>query len=218
MADSDDLAEVEVLTDDILAQCLNERYQLDKIYTYVGDILIAVNPFQELGLYTNAVSARYCNILSKQDQPPHLFAIADAAFHNMVRNNKSQVCVISGESGAGKTESAKQFVRQIMDISARGVMGGGEEVEGVEHKRAKHPVETKIIQQNPILESFGNAKTVMNDNSSRFGKFIDLKFGKQGTVTGADMSHYLLEKARIVLLETMVVSAVYLHYTHGYFA
>lgn len=108
-----------------------------------------------------------------------------------------QVCVISGESGAGKTESAKQFVRQIMDVSARGALGG--DAAEAEHVRAKHPVETKIIQQNPILEAFGNAKTVMNDNSSRFGKFIDLKFGPQGTVTGADMSHYLLEKARIVM-------------------
>mmetsp|Transcript_35727 Transcript_35727/g.93386 ORF Transcript_35727/g.93386 Transcript_35727/m.93386 type:complete len:1264 (-) Transcript_35727:548-4339(-) len=199
-ADNDDLAELEVLTDDILCDCLNTRYQQDKIYTYVGDILIAVNPFKMLGFYTNEMSARYCNVASKADHPPHLFAIADAAYSKMKRGGRSQVCVISGESGAGKTESAKQFVRQIMDVSARGAMGGGVGPgEGAtEHVRAKHPVETKIINQNPILEAFGNAKTVMNDNSSRFGKFIDLKFGQQGTVTGADMSHYLLEKARIV--------------------
>eukprot|EP00038_Savillea_parva_P002259 m.112345 g.112345 ORF g.112345 m.112345 type:complete len:1310 (-) comp10779_c2_seq1:47-3976(-) len=196
-ANNDDLAELEELTDDILCECLNTRYQQDKIYTYVGDILIAVNPFQMLGLYTNEQSALYCNVQSKSDHPPHLFAIADSAYHNMKRNGKSQVCVISGESGAGKTESAKQFVRQIMDVSARGAMGG--DTDATAHVRAKHPVETKILQQNPILEAFGNAKTVMNDNSSRFGKFIDLRFGPQGTVTGADMSHYLLEKARIVM-------------------
>lgn len=121
----------------------------------------------------------------------------------MSRNKKSQVCVISGESGAGKTESAKQFIRQIMDVSARGLMGGGGGGDGdgdgdapAAHTRAKHPVETKITQQNPILESFGNAKTVMNDNSSRFGKFIELQFGNQGTVVGAEMQHYLLEKVR----------------------
>lgn len=196
MATNDDLAELETLTDDILCDCLNERYQQDKIYTYVGDILIAVNPFQRFGLYTNEVSAQYCNVHNKSELPPHLFAIADSAYHSMSRNKKSQVCVISGESGAGKTESAKQFIRQIMDVSARGVMGGG--AADATHVRAKHPVETKITQQNPILESFGNAKTVMNDNSSRFGKFIELQFGGQGTVVGAEMQHYLLEKARIV--------------------
>lgn len=195
---TDDLAELEELDDQILCQCLNERYQLDQIYTYVGDILIAVNPFRQLGLYTNAVSAQYCNIHAKSDHPPHLFAIADSAYHAMKRANKAQVCVISGESGAGKTESAKQFIRQIMDVSARGLMGGADgEASG--HVRAKHPVEMKIIQQNPILEAFGNAKTVMNDNSSRFGKFIELQFGGKGTVIGAELQHYLLEKARIVM-------------------
>ena len=151
-----------------------------------------------LGLYTNEVSAQYCNIHVKSDHPPHLFAIADSAYHAMVRSQRAQVCVISGESGAGKTESAKQFIRQIMDVSARGLMGGGAPSPGG-HVRAKHPVEMKIIQQNPILEAFGNAKTVMNDNSSRFGKFIELQFGGKGTVIGAELQHYLLEKARIVM-------------------
>ena len=164
--------------------------------------MIAVNPFCELGLYTNEVSAQYCNVHNKSELPPHLFAIGDAAYGAMRRTGKSQVCVISGESGAGKTESAKQFIRQIMDVSARGIMGGGSMEEAVEekvHVRARHPVEGKIMQQNPILEAFGNAQTVMNDNSSRFGKFIDLKFNEQGLVVGAQMSHYLLEKARIVM-------------------
>ena len=164
--------------------------------------MIALNPFQWLQLYTSAISAKYTNIHNKTDQPPHLFAIADSAFHSMVRNGKAQVCVISGESGAGKTESAKQFVRQIMDVSARGVAHSAEDNptdEGPEHERARHPVEGKIIQQNPILEAFGNAQTVMNDNSSRFGKFIELKFNSKNLVCGAEMSHYLLEKARIVM-------------------
>lgn len=159
-----------------------------------------MNPFQWLDLYTDAVSSKYTNIHNKTDQPPHLFAIADTAFHSMVRNNKAQVCVISGESGAGKTESAKQFVRQIMDVSARGVAHSAEDTAGAEPAaRARHPVEGKIIQQNPILEAFGNAQTVMNDNSSRFGKFIELKFNSRNLVCGAEMSHYLLEKARIVM-------------------
>eukprot|EP00040_Diaphanoeca_grandis_P032118 m.193634 g.193634 ORF g.193634 m.193634 type:complete len:1246 (-) comp32511_c1_seq1:49-3786(-) len=197
---TDDLAELEDLDDDILCECLKTRYEEDKIYTYVGDILIAINPFVQLGLYTSEVSAKYCNVHDKSSLPPHLFATADAAFHAMNRSMKPQVCVISGESGAGKTESAKQFIRQIMDVSARGIMGGsGADDEGVVRDRARHPIESKIIQQNPILESFGNAKTVMNDNSSRFGKFIQLKFGSKGMVEGAEMQHYLLEKARIVM-------------------
>lgn len=195
-ANTDDLAELEVLTDDILCECLMERYQHDKIYTYVGNILIAVNPFQWLGLYTDEMSAQYTNVHNKAEHPPHLFVIADSAYHSMMRNKKPQVCVISGESGAGKTESAKQFIRQIMDVSARGVMGGSSDSSA---GRARHPVENKIQQQNPILEAFGNAKTVMNDNSSRFGKFIELKFNDKNMVSGAHMSHYLLEKARIVM-------------------
>jgi hypothetical protein len=198
--DTDDLAELEDLTDTILCECLDARFKADLIYTYVGNILIAVNPFAWLQLYTDNVSAKYTNIHNKTDQPPHLFAIADSAFHSMVRNKKAQVCVISGESGAGKTESAKQFVRQIMDVSARGLMGGAIADEAADAPaRARHPVEGKILQQNPILEAFGNAQTVMNDNSSRFGKFIELKFSTNDLVCGAEMSHYLLEKSRIIL-------------------
>lgn len=198
--DTDDLAELEDLTDDVLQQCLFERYKADKIYTYVGNILIATNPFQWLTLYTSEISNNYTNLHNKTDHPPHLYAIADNAFQSMARSGRPQVCVISGESGAGKTESAKQFIRQIMDVSARGLMGGAGAGAAVETgaERARHPVETKIIQQNPILEAFGNAQTVMNDNSSRFGKFIELKFNSKNLVSGAEMSHYLLEKARIV--------------------
>merc|ERR1719235_1149628 len=110
-----------------------------------------------------------------------------------MRNSEPQVTVISGESGAGKTESTKHFMRQIMTASSRR-NGGGDE----DGPRELHPVEQKIIQTNPILEAFGNAQTVMNDNSSRFGKFVDLKFDERGLVQGAALSHYLLERARVV--------------------
>ena len=183
------------MTDDILADALDQRFKANQIYTYIGDIVVAVNPFQYgLGFYKQEISAQYCNIANKKDLPPHIYAVSDTAFQAMRRGNP-QCCVISGESGAGKTESAKQFISQIMDVSARGVAGGG----GGSSARAKHPVEGKIAAQNPILESYGNAQTVMNDNSSRFGKFIELMFSNSHTVQGANMSHYLLEKARVVM-------------------
>lgn len=192
----DDLAELDELTDDVLADALDQRFKANKIYTYIGDIVVAVNPFQYgLGFYDPSVCAKYCNVANKKDLPPHIYAISDSAFQAMRRGNP-QVCVISGESGAGKTESAKQFISQIMDVSARGVAGGSS---SGSHVRTKHPVEGKIEAQNPILESYGNAQTLMNDNSSRFGKFIELMFSDSYTVTGANMSHYLLEKARVVM-------------------
>eukprot|EP00043_Microstomoeca_roanoka_P015316 m.153412 g.153412 ORF g.153412 m.153412 type:complete len:1145 (+) comp16232_c1_seq1:118-3552(+) len=196
MAELHDLAAEEELDEDGLTRILQERYEDNLIYTYVGDILIAVNPYQQLDLYTDEMSAKYCNVTSKADHPPHIFAIADAAYQEMMRLHQPQVAVISGESGAGKTESTKLFIRQVMDVSARGVLGGA----GAPSfsSRSRHPLEEKIIRLNPILEAFGNAQTVMNDNSSRFGKFVELKFDDSGLVQGAALSHYLLEKARVV--------------------
>ncbi|EDQ90868.1 uncharacterized protein MONBRDRAFT_20283, partial [Monosiga brevicollis MX1] len=177
-----DLASSESLDETRLSNALEARYGADMIYTYVGDILVAVNPYRMLPLYTPAVQRKYMNMLQRSAQPPHLYAIADAAYNQMSRNATPQVAVISGESGAGKTESTKHFIRQIMEVSSRG----------------RHPIEAKIMACNPVLEAFGNAQTVMNDNSSRFGKFVELKFNNLGQVFGASMSHYLLEKARVV--------------------
>ncbi|EGD79108.1 myosin [Salpingoeca rosetta] len=193
MAEKNDLALEEELDEDMLTNILKERYQQRIIYTYVGDILIAVNPYEDLSLYTAEQTATYCNVANKADHPPHIFAIADNAFGEMMRNHQRQVAVISGESGAGKTESTKLFIRHVMDVSARGILNTATPA-----TRTRHPLEEKIIQLNPILESFGNAQTVMNDNSSRFGKFVELKFNESGVVQGASLSHYLLEKARVV--------------------
>eukprot|EP01147_Barroeca_monosierra_P010244 gene10244-2400_t len=182
----------DALDEDKLCNRLHDRYNSNIIYTYVGDILIAVNPYEALPLYTSDLAAKYCSISSKADLPPHLYAIAVGAYNAMMRNYQPQVTVISGESGAGKTESTKHFMRQIMTASS--FRNGGSD----DGPREFHPVELKIIQTNPILEAFGNAQTVMNDNSSRFGKFIELKFNSLGLVMGASLSHYLLEKARVV--------------------
>lgn len=117
----------------------------------------------------------------------------------LLRDNTKQVCVISGESGAGKTVSAKQFIRQLMDVSGRGMVGKDSDKDTVLlTRRHRHPIEQKIVDSNPILEAFGNAQTVMNNNSSRFGKFIEVLFDDNHKIAGGSLSHYLLEKGRIV--------------------
>ena len=121
---------------------------------------------------------------TKTANPPHIFNVADQAFNRMRKSGRSQCAVVSGESGAGKTESAKQLIKQIIMLSHTGPEGKS--------------LEQKILQVNPLLESFGNAKTVMNNNSSRFGKYTELKFGAKGTLEGAQISEYLLEKSRVV--------------------
>ena len=192
----DDLTEAsENLDNVLLAKYIKQRFELDKIYTYVGGILLAVNPFKKLGIYGPNESIKYIKVSDKSTLPPHIFYIADNAYQSMVSSNSPQTCVVSGESGAGKTESSKLLISQILDCSALGMQAGQREMDV---DRERHPVEEKIIDMNPILEAFGNAKTVMNNNSSRFGKYTELQFSSTGKVIGASLSHYLLEKGRVV--------------------
>lgn len=173
------------LDEGILLNELKHRYDRDKIYTYVGDILVAVNPFKKVAIYEKANHDKYVQA-SKAANPPHIFAIADQAYNNMVKGGRDQCTVISGESGAGKTETAKYMMKHIIKLCSKGVGSEGSSLE------------QKIIQVNPLLEAFGNAKTVMNNNSSRFGKYTNLKFDSRGLVVGAVISEYLLEKSRVV--------------------
>ncbi|XP_076374166.1 myosin-IIIb-like isoform X1 [Tachypleus tridentatus] len=177
----DDLAGLENLTEDIIVEQLAKRYGQNQIYTYIGDILLAVNPFQDVPLYTDKISLVYRNH-AKADNAPHIFAIADSAYHSMLHQRQNQCVVISGESGAGKTESANFLLKQMVSL-------------GMAPNRN---LEEKILQVNPIMEAFGNAKTGINDNSSRFGKYLDLTFTQLGKVTGAKLSVYLLEQSRVV--------------------
>ncbi|XP_063067724.1 myosin-IIIb isoform X2 [Engraulis encrasicolus] len=179
----DDLATLSELDEKSLLESLCQRFKQDRLYTYIGDILVAVNPFKYLPLYEKEVSERY-KYHDKKSLPPHIFAVADKAYQSMLgrlgTGPQSQCIVISGESGAGKTESTKLLLRHIMELC-----------------RANSQLEQQILQVNPLLEAFGNAQTVMNDNSSRFGKYIQLRF--LGTsVKGAKINEYLLEKSRVV--------------------
>ena len=155
------------------------RHQQHKIYTYTGSILVAVNPYQLLPLYTVDLIRLYCN-KRIGELPPHVFAIADNCYFNMKRNKRDQCCVISGESGAGKTESTKLILQFLAAVSGQ-------------HSW----IEQQVLEANPILEAFGNAKTIRNDNSSRFGKYIDIYFNHSGVIEGARIEQFLLEKSRV---------------------
>ncbi|XP_053093428.1 myosin-IIIa-like [Pangasianodon hypophthalmus] len=177
----EDLATLEVLDENTVTEHLQKRYSNELIYTYVGDILIAINPFHKIDLYTPELSKMYIGA-KRTANPPHIFAVADIAYQSMVSYNTDQCIVISGESGAGKTESAHLLVQQLT------ILG----------KANNRSLQEKILLVNNLVEAFGNACTVINDNSSRFGKYLEMKFKHGGTVVGAQISEYLLEKSRVI--------------------
>ncbi|XP_044146623.1 unconventional myosin-VIIb isoform X2 [Bufo gargarizans] len=158
---------------------LHIRYKENTIYTYTGAILVAVNPYEELPLYDNEQIQLYRN-KRIGELPPHIFALADTCYFNMERNRADQCCVISGESGAGKTESTKLMLQFLASSSGQ-------------HSW----IEQQILEANPIMEAFGNAKTIRNDNSSRFGKYIEIHFSKENVIKGARIEQFLLEKSRV---------------------
>ncbi|XP_069105456.1 myosin-VIIa-like isoform X1 [Argopecten irradians] len=156
------------------------RYMDNLIYTYTGSIMVAVNPYQILPIYT-AEQIQLYRDKKIGERPPHIFAIADNSYFNMRRYQRDQCVIISGESGAGKTESTKLILQFLAAVSGQ-------------HSW----IEQQILEANPIMEAFGNAKTIRNDNSSRFGKYIDIHFNDKGSIEGAKIEQYLLEKSRIV--------------------
>ncbi|CAG5130111.1 unnamed protein product, partial [Candidula unifasciata] len=178
----ENLALLEVLDEATIVEQLSNRYAQDEIYTYIGDILLAVNPFVSLPIYTDEYVKRYMHAM-KADNPPHIFAVADQSYQMMMHNATNQCIVISGESGAGKTESANLLVQQLTQLG----------------KAPNRTLEDRILQVNPLMEAFGNAKTIINDNSSRFGKYLEMFFtSSSGTVVGAKITEYLLEKSRVI--------------------
>ncbi|KAL1398034.1 hypothetical protein pipiens_009276, partial [Culex pipiens pipiens] len=177
----DDLAALDVLTEDTIVEQLQKRYETNQIYTYIGDILVAVNPFAKLGLYTNYHQRKYAG-KTRSDNPPHIFAVADAAHQALVHQKQNQAIVISGESGSGKTESANLLLKQLVFLG----------------KAVTRNLEERILQVNPIMEAFGNARTGINSNSSRFGKYLELTMARSGKVNGARIFVYLLEQSRVV--------------------
>nr|GMD55705.1 myosin-6-like [Ipomoea batatas]GMD98810.1 myosin-6-like [Ipomoea batatas] len=181
----DDMTKLAYLHEPGVLANLKSRYTMNEIYTYTGNILIAVNPFKRLpSLYGKDVMEKYKGAVFGE-LSPHPFAIADSAYRQaMVNDAISQSILVSGESGAGKTESTKSLMQYLA------YMGGRAASEG-------RSVEQQVLESNPVLEAFGNAKTVRNNNSSRFGKFVELQFNKRGKISGAAIRTYLLERSRV---------------------
>ncbi|XP_064412568.1 unconventional myosin-VI isoform X2 [Latimeria chalumnae] len=168
------------LNEATLLHNIKVRYSKDKIYTYVANILIAVNPYFDIPkIYSSETIKKYQG-KSLGTMPPHVYAIADKAFRDMKVHKMSQSIIVSGESGAGKTENTKFVLRYLTESYGTG-----------------QDIDERIVEANPLLEAFGNAKTVRNNNSSRFGKFVEIHFNEKNAVVGGFVSHYLLEKSRI---------------------
>lgn len=178
----DDLCLIVSNNEQAVVKQLKTRLERSKIYTGIGTVLVAVNPYQPLPIYGQVHIKKY-QTASLSDTSPHIYGLAERAYRNMVDNKQAQSVIISGESGAGKTESAKLLLHYISSVSGSG------------NKSAY--IKEVILQCNPLLESFGNAKTVRNDNSSRFGKYLELYFDDKGQPVGGQTSNFLLEKTRV---------------------
>merc|ERR1712142_274212 len=164
---------------------LRQRYEIFMIYTYSGLFCVAVNPYKMLPVYADYVINAYRG-KRRSEMPPHLYSIADNAYHDMMRNRDNQSMLITGESGAGKTVNTKKVIQYFSLIAAG------------EKKADGQSLEDQIVAANPAMEAFGNAKTTRNDNSSRFGKFIRIHFGSAGKLSSGDIETYLLEKSRVI--------------------
>jgi len=178
------LVQMEEMTKEALLDAVRIRFENQAIYTFVADILVAANPYKWFDMYGKKYKERY-NPSSPVCQVPHVYAIAQSAAKNLRLLNRNQVCIISGESGAGKTECAKLFMHHLLTYS-----NGSAD--------SKTSLEKQILESQPLLEAFGNAKTGLNDNSSRFGKYIEVQFQGMDKVLGASVKKYLLEKSRVV--------------------
>ncbi|XP_023277674.1 unconventional myosin-VIIa-like [Seriola lalandi dorsalis] len=177
----DDMIKLGDMTEAGLLRNLLLRHKQGLIYTFTGSVLVAVNPYQDFPLYS-ADQVKLYHGRKLGELPPHIFAIAESCYFNMTRNLRNQCCIISGESGAGKTESTKLILQYLAAVSG---------------ELSEQGIEQQILESNPILEAFGNAKTIRNDNSSRFGKYLEIFFNKDGVIEGARVQQYLLEKSRV---------------------
>merc|ERR1711899_267428 len=181
----EDMANLTFLNDASVFWNLDVRFKAKLIYTYSGLFCIVVNPYKRYPIYTATCVKMYLG-KRRNEVPPHLWAITETAYANMKTNGKDQSMLITGESGAGKTENTKKVISYLAQVAASGKKTG-----------KKVSLEDQIVATNPILESYGNAKTSRNDNSSRFGKFIRIHFTTSGKLCGCDIESYLLEKSRI---------------------
>ncbi|XP_056144570.1 myosin-16-like [Lampris incognitus] len=182
-----DMANLTFLNEASVMDNLRSRYVNMRIYTYSGLFCVTINPYKWLPIYGAKVAQIYKG-KKRNEVPPHLFSISDNAYHDMMMEHENQSMLITGESGAGKTENTKKVIQYFANVGAVGSKA----------PESKGSLEDQIIQANPVLEAFGNAKTTRNNNSSRFGKFIRIHFGPTAKLAGADIETYLLEKSRVI--------------------
>uniref|UniRef100_A0A3B5MNU0 Myosin, heavy chain 14, non-muscle n=1 Tax=Xiphophorus couchianus TaxID=32473 RepID=A0A3B5MNU0_9TELE len=178
----EDMADLTCLNEASVLHNLRERYYSGLIYTYSGLFCVVVNPYKNLPIYTESIVEMYRG-KKRHEMPPHIYAISEAAYRSMLQDREDQSILCTGESGAGKTENTKKVIQYLAHVASSVRVSQGE-------------LERQLLQANPILEAFGNAKTVKNDNSSRFGKFIRINFDVAGYIVGANIETYLLEKSR----------------------
>jgi len=191
-AGANDMCNMQELTKESILGLLKDRFKKEVVYTYVGDIVVSVNPFKNVGCVGKSIRNKYKKGGAQNAQllMPHVYHLVDQTYAQMMLEHKSQSILISGESGAGKTEAMKIALTYIGEVSTGGV-------EKSAKKDNVDPVATRLMQTNPVCEAIGNAKTVRNNNSSRFGKHFDIQFDEKGNILGAFTSIYLLEKPRI---------------------
>ncbi|XP_061829563.1 myosin-9-like isoform X2 [Nerophis lumbriciformis] len=182
----EDMAELTCLNEASVLHNLKERYYSGLIYTYSGLFCVVINPYKNLPIYSEEIVEMYKG-KKKHEMPPHIYAITDISYRSMMQDREDQSILCTGESGAGKTENTKKVIQYLAHVAS-----------SHKNKKDQGELEKQLLQANPILEAFGNAKTVKNDNSSRFGKFIRINFDVNGYIVGANIETYLLEKSRAI--------------------
>merc|ERR1719410_3029005 len=193
----EDMADLTCLNEASVLHNIKERYYSGLIYTYSGLFCVVVNPYKRLPIYTEKIIEIYKG-KKRHEVPPHVFAITDIAYRSMLQDREDQSILCTGESGAGKTENTKKVIQYLAFVAASKPKTASHLPASSEGGLSFGELEQQLLKANPILEAFGNAKTVKNDNSSRFGKFIRINFDASGYIAGANIETYLLEKARII--------------------
>ncbi|KAI4044143.1 myosin heavy chain 14 [Homo sapiens] len=186
---AEDMAELTCLNEASVLHNLRERYYSGLIYTYSGLFCVVINPYKQLPIYTEAIVEMYRG-KKRHEVPPHVYAVTEGAYRSMLQDREDQSILCTGESGAGKTENTKKVIQYLAHVASS--------PKGRKEPGVPGELERQLLQANPILEAFGNAKTVKNDNSSRFGKFIRINFDVAGYIVGANIETYLLEKSRAI--------------------
>merc|ERR1719295_1887776 len=193
----EDMADLTCLNEASVLHNIKERYYSGLIYTYSGLFCVVVNPYKRLPIYTEKIIEIYKG-KKRHEVPPHVFAITDIAYRSMLQDREDQSILCTGESGAGKTENTKKVIQYLAYVAASKPKGSSHAPTSNDGGLNFGELEQQLLKANPILEAFGNAKTVKNDNSSRFGKFIRINFDASGYIAGANIETYLLEKARVI--------------------